>query len=412
VLDGQDARRSAAFAVFAAALSRAAVFLAGFYWVSSKPVVHHAVLIRDPRYAEALHGLAGKLIDPWANWDGVWFVRIASSGYGHPHSPAFFPLYPLLMRALSVVTGGNLVVAGIVISLVAYAVAMVLLFKLVRPLFGPQVAAWSVAFISWFPTSVYFSAVYSESLFLMLVLGSMFCAFRQRWALAGAAAFFAALTRNTGVLLVIPLALLYGREHAWSWRRVRLEWPRDLRLGWLLLAPAGLLAYMGYLWSRFGNPMAFNTAEAHWHRHLSDPLSTVVDGVATALRETEPLHAFARSLVYWLQPGHVGQVQIVYYVAPLLALVFALLMIVLGWRRLPFAFTAWALLGVLLPLCYPTEMRPLYSLHRFVVLLFPLFIAEALATRRLAVLRWLLLAISAAVLIWYTFAFAAFAEIG
>ncbi|HZL64689.1 MAG TPA: hypothetical protein VFD50_07095, partial [Thermoleophilia bacterium] len=155
------------------------------------------------------------------------------------------------------------VIGGIVISLVSYGVAMVLLYKLTKELFGPTVAAWTVALISWFPTSVVFSAVYSESLFLMLTVAAFWFATRRRWFLAGLAGLLAALTRNSGLLLVVPLLLLYGRECGWSLRRVSLRWPRDLRLGLLLLVPAGLLLYMGYLQARFGKPLLFSTVEKH-----------------------------------------------------------------------------------------------------------------------------------------------------
>ncbi|HZL65084.1 MAG TPA: mannosyltransferase family protein, partial [Thermoleophilia bacterium] len=175
-----DGSWQAPFALLAAVLSRVAVLLAGFLWVSSHGVMHVSLVIRDPRYAEALHGVAGRLIDPWAHWDGVWFVRIATTGYAHAHSTAFFPLYPLLMRALAPMTGGNYVIAGIVISLVSYGVAMVLLYKLAKGLFGATAAAWTVALISWFPTSVVFSAVYSESLFLMLTVAAFWFATRRR----------------------------------------------------------------------------------------------------------------------------------------------------------------------------------------------------------------------------------------
>ncbi len=408
-------RRSASclpFAVAAGVLSRVVVFAASYYWVTRKGELSPSLKIRDPRFAEALHGFAGRLLDPMAHWDGVWFVRIASQGYVHDHSPAFFPLYPLAMRAVSYVTGGNYVVAGVVVSLAAYAVSMVLLYKLALPLFGPRVAAWSVAFISWFPTSVFLSAVYSESLFLMFTLAAFWFATRRNWALAGLAGLLAALTRNSGVLLVVPLLLLYGRERGWSWRHLRFQWLKDLRLGWLALVPAGLLLYMGYLQVKVGNAMKFTVAEEHWHRHLSDPINTVIDGYRMARHGTLVLSDWRKSLIGYLEPGHVGQLFATYQVAPFVALAFAVPLIVVGIRRLPWAYTAWAVVGLLLPLMYPAAERPLYSLHRFVLVLFPLFIAEALALDRLAVVRWLLLAVSAALMIWYTFVFAAFAPIG
>jgi hypothetical protein len=402
------AARPARFALAACVLSRVVVFATGFAWVSGFGEWSRSLIIRDPRYAEALQGVAGRLIDTWAHWDGVWFVRIASRGYAHPDSAVFFPLYPLLMRCLAPLTGGNYVIAGIVISLAAYAVAMVLLYKLAAKLFDPTVAAWTVMFVSWFPTSTVFSAVYSEALFLMLTLAAFWFASRRSWALAGVAGFLAALTRNSGVLLVVPLLLLYGREAGWSRRGVRLRWPRDLRLLWLLLVPAGLLAYALYLRATLGNATAFSSDQSNWHRYLSDPFSTVYGAARKsawgALRILEG-HAS-------LAPGHPGYAYIVYEIAPFLVLVCAVVLVILGWRRLPPAYTAWALLGLALPLFYPTVMRPLYSFHRFALLIFPLFIVEALVTRNVRWLRWTLLLASAAAMLLFTIAFAWFAAIG
>ncbi|HZL64688.1 MAG TPA: hypothetical protein VFD50_07090 [Thermoleophilia bacterium] len=121
------------------------------------------------------------------------------------------------------------------------------------------------------------------------------------------------------------------------------------------------------------------------------------------------LHA---SLARTFLPGHHGQAYLVYAIAPFAALAFATVLIVLGLRKLPPAYSSWALIGILVPLLYPTTMRPLYSLHRFVLLLFPLFMVEAYVTRKTGWLRWVLLALSAAGLVYYTLAFASFAPIG
>ena len=400
------------FALLACASSRVAVFVAGVWWVARHGYQPVSSVIRDPRFAEALHGLAGRLVNPWAHWDGVWFVRIASTGYRHPDSQAFFPLYPLLVHLLAPLVGGYYVIAGMIVSLVAFAVTMVLLYKLSSRLFDPSVAAWTVAFIAWFPTSFVFSAVYSESLFLMLCVAAFWFASTRRWLVAGIAGFFAALTRNSGVLLVVPLLLLYGREVGWSWRSLSLRWPRDLRLASLLLLPAGLLVYMAYLKAEFGNALMFSTVERHWHRHLGDPIGTIVDGYHAALLAAQQVEDVHRSFFQSLLPGSHAQAIIVYEIAPFAALVFALLLLVLGLRRLPAAYSAWIAISLLVPLFYPTELRPLYSLHRFMLLVFPLFMVEAVITRRVGWIRWLLLGISAAALVYCTFAFAAFAPIG
>ncbi len=90
-----------------------------------------ALFLRDPAHAEVLEGFAKRLFEPWAHWDGVWFVRIAADGYAaYDFSPAFFPLYPLMMRVLAPLTAANYVIAGVLISLACYAAAMLLLVSI------------------------------------------------------------------------------------------------------------------------------------------------------------------------------------------------------------------------------------------------------------------------------------------
>ena len=179
-----------------------------------------------------------RLADPWANWDGQWFIRIASDGYHRVHSEAFFPLYPFIIRYVSYVTG-NYVLAGTVIAWVAIALTLWLLYRMVAARFDATTAAWTVAFLSFFPTSFYLTSVYSESLFLLFSVAAFYFAERRHWALAGLAGMLSVLTRNTGLLLVIPLALLMvEQEHAKGWH----EWTRAVfkpRTLWLLLLPLG-----------------------------------------------------------------------------------------------------------------------------------------------------------------------------
>jgi len=62
-------------------------------------------------------------LNPWAHWDGVWFLRIAANGYADPHSPAFFPLYPVAVRGVGWLLGGGFELDGIVLSLVVFAMS-------------------------------------------------------------------------------------------------------------------------------------------------------------------------------------------------------------------------------------------------------------------------------------------------
>jgi len=379
-----------------------------------------ADLLRDPQHAETLHGLLKRVLEPWAHWDGVWFIRIAADGYrAHARSEAFFPLYALLVRAAALLTGHYYVVAGLVVSLVCYAGAMVVLFKLARELLGPRVALWSVVFISVFPTALFFQAVYSESLFLLLTLLSFWWARRGRWALASLAGLLAVLTRSSGVVLLLPLAVIWWEQRRGS--AVRLPGgpaagsaahgrrPRASSLAWLLLVPAGLVLYMAYLWGAFGDPLLFGSVQAYWGRQLTLPTTAIWRGAVTAV-----------SGVRWLAAHGVGPIlgtrlpsgglngDVIANLLEFTGFAAALAMLVACWRKLPAAYTLYALAALLFPLLYSTTARPLYSLPRFIIVVFPLFMGAAAVLASHRAWRWVVVAVMGALLLASTVLFASF----
>ena len=121
------------------ATSRAALFVLVYF--SSSLLAHRNVggklLTPDAR---DFTGLVGRLFNPWANWDGVWYIRIAGHGYAaYPDSQAFFPLYPLLVHYLGRALGSEFELAGIVLSLACFLALCVMLYKLAAREFSPRV---------------------------------------------------------------------------------------------------------------------------------------------------------------------------------------------------------------------------------------------------------------------------------
>ncbi len=149
----------------------------------------------------------------WGTWDASWYMQIADQGYlTDLRSLAFFPLYPTLVGLFGRLLGGGYLVAGLIISTLLAWVALVLLHRLVAFDFNLHLARRTVLYLCVFPVTFYLFAVYTEALFLVLVL-LFFLAIRQwhRWWWAGLFAALATLTRGPGVLLIIPLA--------WEWIR-------------------------------------------------------------------------------------------------------------------------------------------------------------------------------------------------
>jgi hypothetical protein len=393
------------WAIVAFVVSRMIVLVTGWTAISRVGVRTVGRGMYDRRHGVVLGFVAKRLLDPWAHWDGQWFIRIAADGYRLAHSEAFFPLYPLTMHYVTRVAG-NYVLAGTVISWVAIALALWLLYRMVATRFDASVAAWTVAFISFFPASFYLTSVYSESLFLLLSVAAFYFAERRHWALAGLAGMLAVLTRNTGLLLLLPLALLMvEQEHAKGPR----GWVRALlrpRILWLALIPLGMLIYMGYLQVKFGQPLLFADAQRHWGRKLSSPIGAVGYASFVAGRAVLHIAALGHGWFMSLAPGGVSQRVTERTIVPWVTLVGWAAVSLAAVRRLPLSYTAWSLVLLVYPLFFPAGRTPLLSFQRFALVAFPLFIAAAVLTRRHNVARFVLLALSTALLVWMAATFA------
>ena len=290
-----------------------------------------------------LHEL-GTAADVWARWDSEWYLRIAESGYDWPSStPAFFPLYPLLVGGLGRVLGDRFLLAGLVVSLLACAAAFVLLHRLVRRRVGAADARRTVLYLALFPTSLFLGAVYGESLFLALAVGTFVLAERRRMGWAAVAAGLAVLTRAQGVALLPALAVF-------AWRSERRR--RDLAL--LLVPVAMFLAFPLTLEASIGHGLAFVDAQRLWERSLA-PLGPL-GGVVQAIGEGDVL-------------------------GPALAVGLVCLAL-LAWRWLGAPYGLYALAALAIPMALPSErLGGLYSFPRLALAAFPCLAALAILGR-------------------------------
>ncbi len=233
-------------------------FLAGVSWFTLGVLPRLTAF--DPRSAGFRYS-DNRLLDGWAAWDSGHYVRIALEGYGFAGegNPAFFPLFPMLMRVLVDATGlepnaDRLGYAAILISNACMIVAVPLLAHLVRRQFGSEVARLAALLLCISPFSFFFSTGYSESLFLLLALLTFTLAERRWWVWAAICVALATSTRITGLALPPALLLMAWRRHATI---------REL-LGIALISPLGLLAYSIYCWLDLGDPIAYLTAQQYW----------------------------------------------------------------------------------------------------------------------------------------------------
>ena len=191
------------------------------------------------------------LIELHNRWDSYWYLDIAKNGYylrGEKEiaDVVFFPLYPLLVRLAGPVAGGDLVLAGWMLSCLFLVLAVVMLTRLSQE-FHPDIdPTLPAAFLLAYPAAFFLNAVYSESLFLFLSLATVFWALRRNFMIASVWAALASATRVAGVFLFVVLFIEFVQANGWRALLTRRVWP-------LALAPLGALAFCTYHWIAFGD---------------------------------------------------------------------------------------------------------------------------------------------------------------
>jgi hypothetical protein len=329
------------------------------------------------------------LLSPAARWDSVWYVQIAVHGYFSPASANFYPLYPILV-GLGARVSSNAIVAGLAISLGSTIVALMLLYRLALLDLDRRAARMTVLLVAAFPASLFLSAVYPTSLFLLLTIGAVYAARRDRWPLAGLCGGLAAATSSDGILLIVVLVLMYlygprGRapitDRAGAWWRPRFRIERDV--AWLALVPAGLAVYLGYLTIAHGDPLApFHAATTDWGHSFGPPLASIAKALGnvpgdlravinrntTPIGPGDPISWQSRNLI------DVG------------FLALAITAVVLAWSRVPRVYVIFAMVQLAEVTSFPTGTEPMIGLARYMLPMFGLFMGAGayLAERRTA----------------------------
>jgi hypothetical protein len=359
------------------------------------------------QHASLTHGfgrLGDLLVAPAARWDAGWYLLIVHQGYkptlGAATAPraAFFPLYPLLVRALSALLVPS-VLAGVLISVLALGVALYALHRLTaleaNGTAGPrEVARLAVMVTAFAPMAFFFSAVYSESLYLALSIGVFWFARKGRWAWAGALGALASATRPTGVLLIAPALILYlygprqdrppdrtllagrGEHPTVRMRRLAaLVCPRyrvRKDLAWLGLMPLGVALFAAYLGLAGGNASAPFATQQLWGRHFVGPFAGVWSAAVAAFDGLRQLLSLQGHHSYFPHAAGAPLVSASHNVLLFAFAVGAAFAVVGVLRTLPLAYGVYVLLALALPLSYPVGSEPLMSLPRFLLVLFPL----------------------------------------
>lgn len=319
----------------------------------------------------------------FATWDAEHYLYLSELGYSKDlPSCAFFPLWPFVIRWLSVVTGGSHVIAGMILANIFSLAAWMIFYTVVAARFGEKIAFWSLALIVIFPGSLFYQFIYTEPLFFLLVMLLWAGLQRNQYTVAWIAAFLLPLSRAVGVFCILPvmghflmqsncvrvkllqLLCLCGQREA---RNIDAKPANSQWQLYALLAapPLGLALYFMLMRAWTGNPLEGIEAQRYWGAHSLGNLWNLPKFLI-GLVEPTSWHGFSGSVLDRCA------FMVLVYCLPLI------------WR-LGKDLVVWTyVLGIL-----PAMSGTFVSFIRFESTAFPVFIALALYFNRIKS-KWLL----------------------
>lgn len=294
----------------------------------------------------------------FGNFDGVHYLKLAQDGYNAAFYQSFFPLYPLLIKFLNFFPKNTLLdvrtfvdpsyfYIGLILSNVLFIGLLYYFYKLLRLDYSDKIVRLSIIFLLVFPTSFYFGAIYTESLFLLLAVSSVYFFRTKKYLLSGILAAFASATRIIGVFVPILFLIEIIME------RKRINLGQTLSV---ILSPLGLAAYMYYLYVKFGNALAFISSQPGFG----------------AQRSAVPLISLPQVIYRYFKILTTIDVKSLPFLNAGLELGFTVIILTLllvFYRRIRPSYLIFSLLALILP----TLTGTLSSMPRYVLMAFPIF---------------------------------------
>ena len=294
----------------------------------------------------------------WANFDGVHYLTIAEKGYvGTGLIQAFFPVFPYLLSTAPNTT--TRIIFGLIVNTLL-AFSLLLLFKKLVEHDHKKIGWLAVLALFLFPTAFFLHALYTEALFLLLVVSSFYMARQGKWWLAGMLAAIASATRIVGIALVPALLV-----EAWL-QRPQLK-QRAVPIMSAMIGTTGLVAYMAYLWKTFGDPLFFLHVQEEFGSGRSESIIVYPQVVWRYIKILVTYRPFNLAYGAYVQEFVVG--------------LMGLLGVLLSWFKVRQSYVVFSFIAFLIPTLTGTfSSMPRYVLSSFVIFI---LIAQFLNGRRL-----------------------------
>lgn len=309
------------------------------------------------------------LINELIRWDSHHYIGLAEYGYRNEGDPrfhiVFYPLYPLLVRGFSYICGGSVVAAAFLQPNIFIALSIAVMYKLLKIDFSEKATRNAILLLIFNPFAFFFSLPFTESTFLFLSLLFMFMLRKENFLAAGICGFFAALTKNFGLILLVPygvqLIMLACRDHYKFTQFIKKLLP-----GFLILAGFGVYLIINKVVT--GNWFQFMIYQKeHWYNEVSCVIKNVTNHFKLFLGENKNL-----STKWFLWFGNVT------------AAIFTMTAIFIKHKKMPFLYNIYALAYIFLTL----TVSWLLSGSRYLMASFPAYISYALVLEKSKWLRY------------------------
>lgn len=308
--------------------------------------------ITDARNSKSENITDKLLLSPWANFDGLHYLTIASNGYSNNYG--FFPLYPTLIKPVSEIFGADenfdsgYFLSGFLISNLAFFLALLVFYKLLTLDYSDKQVKTSILALLIFPTSFFFGSIYSESLFLLLLFSSFYFARKKQWLLASFFGSLLTLTRFVGICIFPVLIYEFYKSRDWSIENF-------VKSG-IWATPAGLIIYAFYNQLQEGNFLYFIKAQGNFLNNRS--VDSFIFFGQTVYRYIKILFTTSSAQFEWW----IALLEIGSFIFISVAIIYALK------KRVRFSYILFSFLVVLIPASSGTfSALPRYILVAFIV---------------------------------------------
>lgn len=320
-----------------------------------------------PPSAPASTWLERVLLAPWNRWDAYYYLLIATDGYQADNGTAqFHPLYPWLATPLMTLNVQPLF--SLLITSSTAGLLMLLAFqRLARLDLSEEKAHIATLMLLFFPSALAIFAPYTEGLFLLFAVLSLYYARQRAWLAAGFAGALATLTRQQGLFLVLPLAWEIWEAYGGNYRQIYKQ-PKSW-LG-LSLIPIGILTWLGYRAAALNdlNP-DFTSVQSAIYSVIVSPSSTKVVPVSSFIWPWQALW------LAFVKARHSPDIDI--WINLILATIF-LILLGLAWSNMRTSYRIFSVVIFLASFSFHTgPAHPYMGLPRHLWLAFPVFIGIA-----------------------------------